>query len=30
MAHHDAQKKLDEELTKVHKSKDEQLRGSQP
>jgi len=30
MAHHDAQKKLDEKLTRVHKTKDEQIHGSQP
>jgi len=30
MAHHDAQKKLEEKFTKVHKSKDEQIHESQP
>ena len=30
LAHHDAQKKPEEKLTKVHKSKDEQIHGSQP
>ena len=30
MAHHDAQKKLEEKLTRVHKTKDEQIHGSQP
>jgi len=25
-----SKRKLDEKITKVHKSKDEQLRGSQP
>jgi len=27
MAHHDAQKKLEEKLTRVHESKDEQIHG---
>jgi len=30
MAHHDAQKKLEEKLNRVHKSKYEQIHGSQP
>jgi len=30
MAHHDAQKKLEEKLTRVHKSKGEQIHRSQP
>jgi len=30
MAYHDAQKKLEEKLTRVHESKGEQIHGSQP
>jgi len=29
MAHHDAQKRTRQKVTKVHKPKDEQIRGSQ-